>query len=354
MRLSQKNLISKLRPFPNDAWPNWTLKEARNQIPENYTNFNDVFFKNSPRKPDWKAFEKIYLIERRRFNKIKIFWGLVAIFVFLTLMFGLGFIAKYSEKHGGLLFTLFTISALTMTYLLVKIRALRIRKSDPIFDDIFKNSELVLPFVARARNKRLPLYIENDHGVFHEVSSKIWTAQNWFLLFSSDEKHRQGISMIGQPPAGPFLVLATDFQELFPVKDDTIVQSPPHTRQCPHLRAIQNNKELMGKFIKAAKRSSKLKKLTEARETWLAASIALHNNWSTWVLYRDKKLSGAIKSEFEGKLIFALTQSNKTSNDSNERLMKFTTPSNRGFNTWVKNLDVVPQESLDKFSKLNK
>lgn len=147
--------------------------------------------------------------------------------------------------------------------------------------------------------------------------------QNWFLLFSPNEKHYTGISMIGIPPDRRILILKTDIEEY----------QSPHSRKCPYVRAIQNNYELIGAFIKRAEKSTSL---TKSRKTWLKASKVIFNNWADWQAYLSGNLTNPTKRNLEIDLIEALTGSRELSNVNNEALSKFTKPETRAFNTWIK------------------
>jgi len=295
------------------------------------------------------AFETSYKEALDRAKSIKEAWALFAVLLFLSLVSLFVYLTNYLVSQEAVYFIPFACFSIGMSLVLIRIKHLKRRQQEPSLASLFSGNIKNLEKVLATKNKLPNFFFKDDSGTIYKITQQIWTAQYWFLLLSSNEQHRFGISMNRTSTAGELLTLKSEFEEFLSVINVSILEAAPHNRKCLELRAIQNNKKLLGKFISAAKKDLQSSSANQSRNEYLNFSKVIYAQWDTWKLYKNGNLKGAIKDKFELDLIFALTGSRKRSDKHIKRLAKYTKPDVRAFNKWIKNLDIVSQDDLEKY-----
>ncbi|MGB0908006.1 MAG: hypothetical protein ACPGVT_10975 [Maricaulaceae bacterium] len=141
------------------------------------------------------------------------------------------------------------------------------------------------------------LYIAVNHDVLLSVPLLSWTAENWFLLLTDNERHRFGIWLDGSYPLGKLYVYN-------PKRASRKTGTVWDKISLPHANFLFSDKDRLGKAIKAAD----ILTLEPHQTVWREGLIALYENHEDYEKYLDKIMDSTDRERFFGKFtpIFAV------------------------------------------------
>ena len=146
--------------------------------------------------------------------------------------------------------------------------------------------------ITTLRNNNRELYAVGNYNVLRKIPIISWTAENWFLLLTQNEKNRFAIWLDGAYPKGR-LYLESDRTNIS--TKGTGIWSKVKRR---YIRHIVSDRNRLMKFIKSVENIS----LNEHQATWLTGLKILYDNHGIYVRYLSKNLGTKERNEFLDKL----------------------------------------------------
>lgn len=392
-------------------WPSWALTQANSQSLSDYISYptliellhraNDVqsrLNKIIAGKTVVQGYDRKLKLSSLR-NKIEISRNILIVAAILFI----GFLAlDYSIPKTDL--QLWSVGALLTTAVCgfptgIWLRDLKrtiARKIELNSSTLFSNpnstsSRAIIKTNRTLQESGLAPFVREADGIIKSFNCEFWKADGFELGLIESHASREAVSLEGDPPSGPVDFLKQDIERVFgknifedkpvnkkPVKPLFAKKKPSvskptsaqraniestkkkpyatpkllnklrkHSRLSPDLKALQRNKELTRKLLYKADKLKRASQLSKPRTRWVDATRVTYQDWSTWCLYRDGKLTGPIKSNIEKKLMEALTDPAKSSDQNANILYEFQKPDMRNFSAWVHELDIVPPDKID-------
>jgi len=320
-------------------WPKWDNETiSRVQNPEILTELHETLYKKKVVLKNSEVFENTFQQETRRSLKVNSLYFAASALLAIAVIFALPFFITYPSPKSGAFFVPLTLCIAGAALVLKWIHKLKGSSSEPDYADFTGQKKTAMNIITELKLHRPQLFQQDDHGIMREITSKVWTAQHWFLILSSNPKHWAGISMVGSPPVGPILILKPEIEFI----------TSPSSRICRYIKATHENYNLMEAFIKQADQVRSASKLTPLREAWLKTSHFIYNDWETWKRYRVGELRGDVKKNFEQDIIESLTGSRTISDKDIDLLDAFWRSFNRDIDNWIKSLNVVSRDYIKK------
>ena len=179
---------------------------------------------------------------------------------------------------------------------------------DQLSDELSANQIRDLAREARElKNNSTPLFEVCNYDRFRELGTNSWTAENWFLLLSSNEETRQGVWLDGRAPVGKIYIMADQLDE-----DLEGADFPWSRVYSKSFRKLVSNKDKLESFIDKKKQLP----LSDKKRVWLETFEELLEDHISYKDYLSKTMTSTDRDIFLNKLARILAQNSDRYSES--------------------------------------
>ena len=260
-----------------------------------------------------KVLALVALTKRRKLLYFVVWAAIILSGIIAVIVLMLGFACIYSGitctsnplmKRINISFL--AASLVTIGLLWIKTHLSRDRRQLQIMDYLASDLSTIqkrnlLNVFNELKEENRQLYIAGNYDVLRSVPRISWTAENWFLLFTENERHRFAIWLDGRYPVGRFFVRVTKRA----VKKTGTVWDKV---KLPNTKLLFSQKE---QLMQAVKDSGELD-LNPHQKVWREGLVILAKNYDEYLKYLEKTLDSAERKLFLSKFvpIFAVLSKN--------------------------------------------
>lgn len=269
-----------------------------------------------PEQDIWNHEKTIKLVSSTKWRKFFyfavwpaiIFFGIAAAIIMVLLLVCIWSGNSCASEPSTTLLTLafMATSFATVGLLWIKTYLSRDRRQVEIMDYFASDLSVdqkrnIVDIIRKLKEQNHQLYVAGNYDVLRSLPSISWTAENWFLLFSENERHRFAIWLDGSYPVGRLLIRVS---KRGAKKTGTVWDKV----KLPNTKLLFSQKD---RIIQAVKNSGELK-LNPHQIVWREGLVVLNKNYDEYLNYLEKTLDSAARKAFLSKFtpIFAVLSKN--------------------------------------------
>ena len=278
--------------------------------------------------PLWDRAKIDTLLTSMKIRKIKYFFVFAAIAMCMLIIVALYLIGFFCALKGNTCvssipnrYYFFLVGALSSLVGLIFWKR-RIERFHPKtkFQDFYhpnltpEQREILTKEILKLKDNRTPVYEVGPYEELRAMDSMFWTADNWFLILTENEKDRAGVWLDGRAPLGDLMI-----KDYF--KDNSLVVKNTvwDKLQLPAFRFLVSDIVRLRRFIQSKKKTP----LVRNQPFWVEGFEKLEQVYSDYPRYLAGKMLAPELKSFENNFspIFAKISKNKSKHEPDANLL---------------------------------